>query len=154
PGGIPNRLLRTLVAARENQQQRNGEPLIVLSHSMGGQLVYDAVTYFLPQIPAYAGIRIDFWCATASQVGLFEELKLFLVRNTGYCPGNPVPFPERKYLGGWWNVWDHNDFISYSVRGIIRDVDDGPYNSGMSVLRAHSGYLKRPSFYRAFSAKL
>jgi len=65
-----------------------------------------------------------------------------------------VPFPDRLHLGGWWNVWDHNDFLSYTVRGIVADVDDEPFDSGMSLASAHSGYLIRPSFYRKLAAKL
>lgn len=153
PGPIPQRLLDKLTVATENAQSRNGEPVVVLSHSMGGQIVYDAVTHFLPRHPQLQHLRIDFWCATASQVGFFEELKLFLAQDPRYCRGNPVPFPA-AHLGVWWNVWDHNDFLSYTVKDIIAQVDDGPYDSGMSLLTAHSGYLQRPSFFRALAARL
>lgn len=155
PGDIPLRVLARLQAVKAGQRDRQ-EPLVVLSHSMGGQIVYDLVTCFIPQIPAYHDLRIDFWCATASQVGLFEEMKRFLNSQDRYGKqhNNRVPFPDRRYLGGWWNVWDHNDFISYSAKSIISDVDDENYNSGMSVLHAHSGYFARPSFYRDFADKL
>ena len=39
-----------------------GEPLVVLTHSMGGQLVYDTLTAFDP------GVRVDFWCASGGPV--------------------------------------------------------------------------------------
>jgi hypothetical protein len=155
PGEVTSRVLKKLKEARESQPDPN-EPMVVVSHSMGGQIIYDLVTYFLPQVPAYQGLRIDFWCATASQVGLFEELKLFHASQEQYSKqhNNQVPFPNRQYLGGWWNVWDHNDFISYSAKNIIAGVDDENYNSGTSVVTAHSGYLERPSFFRAFAEKL
>jgi hypothetical protein len=153
PGEIPRRLLDTLKLAHQNKCQRGGEPLVVLSHSMGGQIVYDAVTHFLPNDPTLHDLRIDFWCATASQVGFFEELKLFLSRDSAYKTGNPVPFPA-AHLGVWWNVWDHNDFLSYTADSIMARIDDEPYDSGMSLLAAHGGYLKRPSFYRALAGKL
>lgn len=156
PGEIPQRLLDGLAKARAIQKQRPDEPLVVLSHSMGGQIVYDVVTSFLPKMDLYKDIRVDFWCATASQVGLFEELKLFLAPSDQYSLArrNKVPFPDRRYLGVWWNVWDSNDFLSYTVKPIFEGVDDEPYSSGMSVLGAHGGYLQRPSFYRVFAAKL
>jgi hypothetical protein len=66
PGEIPRRVLGKLAEARATPEAQVGEPLVVLSHSMGGQIVYDLVTYFLPKMPAYDGLRIDFWCATAS----------------------------------------------------------------------------------------
>lgn len=150
PGEIPQRFLDALDKAKASQKERVGEPLIVLSHSMGGQIVYDIVTHFLPNMPAYANTKIDVWCATASQVGLFEELKLFIESKETYQSGNPVPFPT-QHLGYWWNVWDHNDFISYTAEGIVSDLDDSNYNSGMPLHTAHGGYLQRPSFFRDFA---
>jgi hypothetical protein len=153
PGEIPRRMLAKLRHAHENKAERDGEPLVVLSHSMGGQIVYDAVTHFLPNIAEFEDIRIDFWCATASQVGFFEETKLFVAQSPEYKTGNPVPFPA-KNLGIWWNVWDHNDFISFTAQDICAGVDDEHFDSGMSLLAAHGGYLKRPSFFRKFAEKL
>jgi hypothetical protein len=121
---------------------------------MGGQIVYDLVTHFLPK--TQSNLRIDFWCATASQVGLFEEMKLFLASTPQYSKGNgnKVPFPDKQYLGLWWNVWDHNDFISYTAAPIIDGIDDESYESGVSLIKAHGEYLLRPSFYRKFGDKL
>jgi hypothetical protein len=153
PGAIAQRLLDKLTQAQQHKQARGGEPLVVLSHSMGGQIVYDAITYFLPDTPALQDIRIDFWCATASQVGFFEETKLLLASTTTYHTGHPVPFPS-THLGVWWNVWDHNDFLSFTADGIVAQVDDSSFDSGMSLLAAHGGYLQRPSFYRALATRL
>ena len=153
PGQIPARFLEKLLTAREIQMQRADEPIVVLSHSMGGQIVYDALTHFMPRDARFEGLRIDYWCATASQVGFFEEAKLFIESRDDYQRGNPVPFPE-QHLKAWWNVWDYNDFISFTTRGIIAGVDDQPYHSGMSLIGAHSGYLQRPSFYRNFAERL
>ena len=156
PGQIPLIVLESLVRCRENQKERPGEPLIVLSHSMGGQIMYDLVTHFLPRMPEFSDMRIDFWCAAASQVGLFEELKLFLESSDEFSMeyGNQVPFPDKRYLGYWWNVWDHNDFISWSAKGIIDGIDDEFYNTGMFLVDAHGGYLVLPSFFRRFAKKL
>jgi len=151
-GSIPSRLLEALRTAREAAPA--DEPLVVISHSMGGQVVYDTVTHFLPKAAAWQDLRIDYWCATASQVGLFEELKLFLESDPSYQKGSKVPFPDRAHLGGWWNVWDHNDFISYTGADIFEGVDDEAFNTGMTLVGAHSGYLVRPSFYRMLAGKL
>lgn len=154
PGTIPRRLLDKLHAAHRNRIERNGEPIVVLSHSMGGQIVYDVISHFLPTSTSPDNNpRVDFWCATASQVGFFEEAKLFLDSQPEYCTGRPVPFPH-EHLGVWWNVWDPNDVLSFTAEGIFSQVDDESFNSGMSLLGAHGGYLQRPSFYRAFAAKL
>jgi hypothetical protein len=154
-GEIPQIVLAELDEAIAIQQ-RTGEPIVVLSHSMGGQIVYDLVTHFLPNLPQYQNARIDFWCATASQVGFFEELKLFLESKEEFSrnAGNLVPHPDCIHLGHWWNVWDPNDFISYSAKDIIADVDDAAYDSGMGAIRAHGGYLERPSFFWSFAEKI
>jgi len=163
PGPIPQRALAALVDAN----CKNGavataaksdirEPLIVLTHSMGGQIMYDLVTHFLPSDPGYADVYIDFWCASASQIGFFEELKLFLASDESYSAksGQRVPLPDKKHLGYWWNVWDHNDFISYSAKNVFDGVEDAAYNTGMFLIDAHGGYLVRPSFFRQFATKL
>jgi hypothetical protein len=89
-------------------------------------------------------------------VGLFEELKLFAASDPQFSrqSNKAAPFPDRRYLGGWWNVWDHNDFLSFTVKSIFAGVDDAEFNTGMSLIHAHSGYVERPSFYRAFADKL
>jgi len=151
-GPIPRVVLQRLQEAGRSRVTAD-EPLVVVSHSMGGQIIYDLVTYFLPALAPADGAqtRVDFWCATASQVGLFLDLNLFLAADGGRAPLAP---PSRRWLGGWWNVWDYNDFLSFSVRDIVRGVDDEAYSSGLSLVSAHSGYLRRPSFYRRLRAKL
>lgn len=153
PGPIPTRLLDKLAAADADKRARHGEPLVVLTHSMGGQLVYDAVTHFLPETPEFSGIRVDFWCATASQVGFFEEAKLFLASDKAIRAPARVPFPA-AHLGVWWNVWDHNDVISFTAQGIIDGVRDESYDTGLSLASAHGGYLSRPSFFRRLAQRL
>jgi hypothetical protein len=154
PGPITTRLLDTLRAARAAQQERNGEAIILLSHSMGGQISYDVLSHHLRR-DEYAGIRVDFWCATASQVALFEELKLFRASDPQFnAKTTRVPPPGPAQLGVWWNVWDYNDFLSYTAASIFEPIDDESFNSGASLLTAHSAYLQRPSFYRRFATKL
>ncbi|MCB0162806.1 MAG: hypothetical protein KDI79_01180 [Anaerolineae bacterium] len=154
PGPIPARVLAALAEARRNQQSRNGEPLIVLSHSLGGLILYDIFTHFLPHMPAYAGIHVNFWTSISTQIGVFEEMKLFIASDARYGPDHPVPFPDRRFLSAWWNVWDSHDFLSFSVRGIIDGVDDEYFNSGLSVAGAHLACLKMSSFYTLFAEKL
>ncbi len=154
PGTIPGRVLTVLQEAEQNKRARSNEPLIVLSHSMGGQIIYDLLTYFLPSLDERQRVRIDFWCSAVSQIGLFEEMKLFLASDPCHGPGNPVPFPDRRLLGKWWNVWETNDLLSFTVRDIIANVDDEPFDSGLPVTEAHTGCIRLPAFYTAFADKL
>ncbi len=155
-GDIPNRILNVLKSAHSDSVQRNNEPIIVLTHSMGGQIVYDLVTHFLPKCAQFKDIKIDFWCATASQVGLFEELKLFIEKEPSCSlkAGKHAPFPPKANLGHWFNVWDFNDFVSYTGKPIFDGIDDESYDSGMFLLQAHGGYLARPSFYQRLATKI
>jgi hypothetical protein len=165
-GPIPRQLILDLIEAH-SLRSHPAEPLILITHSMGGQIAYDVLSWFLPAIArkledmgtSRAEINkllpvVDYWCATASQVGLFEELGLFLASDRqAYGGDKPVPKPTR-FLGGWWNVWDYNDLLSYSVKEIFHGVDDSAYNSGRSLAGAHSAYLQQPSFYRKLAARL
>jgi hypothetical protein len=149
PGPIPARVLQFLLEAQEIKD-KTGEPLVVLSNSMGCEIMYDIVTYFLPKVESYNHIKVDYWCGVASQVGLFEELKLFMCSSDEYGidKQNRVPFPDRSHLGAWWNVWDTNDVLSYSVNNIIEGVDDSRYVVGKSLFDEHLGYLQEERFYQ------
>ena len=152
PGAIPQAVLDVLWDAANTAPN---EPLIVLSHSMGGQLMYDIVTYFLPNLKKsnpgkWDRVKVSFWGAAACQVGLFEEMKLFKISSDKYSAAqhNKVPGPAEDLVGYWWSVWDPNDFLSYRTQGIFERVDDFMFNGGASVLAAHGAYLVRPSFYK------
>ena len=154
PGPIPSVLLQELERAQIDKQARDGEPIVLLTHSMGGQIAYDTVTSFM--LAANSPIKVDFWCATASQVGFFEELNMFLASSPDNSEKSGRRTPSASStLGRWWNVWDHNDIISFTTKGIFADgIDDEEFWTGMSVAAAHGGYLERPSFYRRFAEKL
>jgi hypothetical protein len=54
----------------------------------------------------------------------------------------------------WWNVWDHNDVLSFTAKDICAGADDEPYSSGKSLVSAHGGYLERASFFRELGKKI
>ena len=153
PGDVPQILMAKLRKMASNKESRGGEPLVVITHSMGGQLMYDMVTHFLPNSPSMRHIQVDFWCASASQVGFFEEGGLFIKSDPAHGLGKRVPYPPSN-LGYWWNVWDHNDFLSFTASEIFERVDDQQYSSGQGLITAHGGYLQRPSFFRTMAAKI
>ncbi|MEO6998859.1 MAG: hypothetical protein ABI112_12315 [Terracoccus sp.] len=155
PGPIIQRTLDGLEVAAFAAESRR-EPLVVLTHSMGGQIVYDLVTHFLPRMPAHQALRVDYWCAAASQVGFFEELGLFLESSPdrGRDPASLTPLPSPDHLGGWWNVWDHADLLSFRAAGIFEGVDDSPFFAAGSLTTDHNKYLDQPEFYRLFAERL
>jgi len=185
PGKISDQLLNSLKKAHKNKIEK-GEKLIVFSHSMGGQLVYDMVSYFLPQmsqLPQYAkhsykDIYIDFWCAAASQVGLFKEMKVFKQDDDGQPASSnqefleldlgvevlereaargdtersteKVEFPS-DHLNIWWNLWDDSDYLSFTAEPSIKEVFDDLYDSGKSPVRSHINHFDDPDFYKEFA---
>ena len=138
PGAIIKRLLDEIdseCVARPN------EPLIFVTHSMGGNILYDILTYFRPTL------RVDFWASVGGQVGLFEELKLFVTSDSNVRgPSQVVGLKPR--VGYWLNVYDPADVFSFRVAPIFADVDeDVPFSTGTGIASAHSAYFLRPRFY-------
>ena len=92
PGDIPNRVLVALRLAH-NRKKQTGERIVVICHSMGGQLFYDAVTHFAPRDPVLADLRVDHWITLGSQVSFFAELGLFLTQPN---ISKPTSFSARR----------------------------------------------------------
>lgn len=155
PGPIPQRILVGLETAAFAAESRD-EPLVVVTHSMGGQILYDALTHFIPRTPQLRHIRVDFWCALGSQVGFFEELKLFLESDPRYSAesGRLTPPPPADHLGGWWNVWDHADLVSFRAEGIFDGVDDTAFFAAGTLATDHNRYLNHATVYRTLATRV
>jgi hypothetical protein len=149
PGPIPRRLLEALARA-DAMRRSSGEPLVVLTHSLGGVLLYDVLSAFLPAEPDLREIRVDLWCAAGSQVGPFVELGL----TVGGAPEN-APFPTAgPHLGYFWNVWSESDLLSFPASGVVPGAHDTAFPLGGNVQASHLAYLQRPDFYRTLAAKV
>jgi hypothetical protein len=150
PGKIVTAFLDALTLAAKEKAQ-TGEAILVLSHSMGGQIVYDALTAVLTTNAAYAGITVDYWCAAASQVGLFEEMKLFWTSDPAYskATGKPAPSPPASVLKTWISVWDPTDVASFTTAPVFDNrVIDVNFESGWAPPASHGGYLQLDGFYK------
>src|SRR5260221_14113967 len=104
--------------------------------------MYDILTEFWP------ALQVDCLITVGSQVGLFEEMKLYLASDPNVPPNYPggrVPLPPN--LKRWLNVFDSNDVLSYRGMPVFDGVQDFHYDTGFSTLQAHGGYFLRPSFY-------
>jgi hypothetical protein len=133
PGPIVQSVLDALNSAPAN------EPLIVITHSMGGNIVYDILTYFAPSL------KVDIWVSVAAQVGQFEELKLFRKSDPALKGPSKVAKPK---VGYWTNLYDPADILSFRVDPIFKGVDvDEPFLTGANLLKAHTEYFGRASFY-------
>ena len=71
PGRIPAVVVQDLRRAADAVTDKDPH-LVVVGHSIGGVIAYDLLTSFVPTV------HVDALVTVGSQVGLFEELKLFL----------------------------------------------------------------------------
>jgi hypothetical protein len=149
PGEIPRRLLAALTRAHERKKQ-TGEKIIVLTHSMGGQLLYDVVTYFADR-HGLEDLVIDHWFTCGSQVSLFAELALFKDQPDVSAP-DKLPRPAK--ILKWTNYYDRNDLFGYIMQPVFDGVQDKDYSTGYGLAFAHTGYLARPSFFEGLSQSL
>ena len=148
PGPIVERVLAGLAQARDADRGA-GEPLVVLSHSMGGQLVFDALTAFAGDVPGGMP-RVDFWCASGGQIGLFAELGVF----AGGPPEGPSERVPEERLGYLWNAWSSTDVLSFPAEGRIAGAHDSDFAFPGGPGANHMAYLVEPDFYRTLAAKV
>lgn len=140
----PGEILRTVRTALADVPS---EPLIVLTHSMGGNIFYDLITHYYPEV------QVDAWVSVAGQVGLLEELKLFKASNPD------VRFPQRvsasSHIGYWLNVYDPVDVLGFAAAPIFEGVEDMPYYTGSGwATHALENYFGAPRFFETIAPKL
>lgn len=146
-GEIPRRVLEALARAQARKDQ-TGEPIIVVTHSMGGQLVYDALTYFASRDPRLANLKIDHWISCGAQVAFFAELGLFLEQPDTKAPQKLARPPNVSH---WTNYYDVNDLVGFIMAPVFDGVTDLAYDTGYGLALAHTGFLARPSFFGAMA---
>lgn len=144
PGPIVATVLTGLVTAAADRA--GGRPLVAVGHSMGGNILYDILSHFRPDL------EVDLFVTVGSQVGLFEELKLFGASRTDIpgAGGERVDKPAR--VDRWVNIVDRNDPLAFRVEPIFDGAEDYVYPSGAAW--AHTAYLKQPHFYARLGRRL
>jgi hypothetical protein len=143
----PGPIISTVAAALESAvADRGTEPVLVIAHSMGGNIVYDLLSSFRPDI------AVDALVTVGSQVGLFEELKLFL-SSRREIPGPVLPrVPTLDNIGGWVNVVDRSDFLGYCVGSVFDGAVDYQYATG--AIGAHGAYFNQPYFHARLARRV
>ncbi|MEA3044772.1 MAG: hypothetical protein QOH47_2610 [Sphingomonadales bacterium] len=150
PGPIPRQLLVALRRAKARKDQ-TGEKIVIVSHSMGGQIVYDVLTQFAPADDVLASLAVDHWITCGSQVSLFAEMRLFL--------GQAERIDDEKLqrpasAAAWTNFYDLNDLVGFIMAPVFEGVTDREYDTGYGLAFAHTGFLARPSFFEAMAARI
>lgn len=149
---IRQRVMTGLLAARADATA-NGEPLVVIGHSLGGVILYDLLTD-----PAGAGLPQDFvidvLLTVGSQPGFFEELKLFAASDATIPSAGHLLAAKPASVEHWWNVYDPVDVLSFRCQGIFEGVEDFMFSSMTGVIDAHTSYFMRPRFFERLRSRL
>ena len=139
PGPIAERVISELKAT---PGQHPDEPKIVVTHSMGGNILYDILTSFSPDL------FIDVWISVGGQVAQFEEMKLFLASDKNIVAPARVDGIKQR-VGYWLNVYDPADSFSFMASPVFTGVDaDLPFSTGTSALKSHTEYFGLASFHQ------
>ena len=146
-GEIPDRVLKALREAAAAKLPGD-DKLIVIAHSFGGEIIYDILTHF------DTDLEVNVLITVGSQVGLFEEMKMFHASNDAIGGKDIGKVPQPAKLKRWLNVFDTNDFVSYRAEPVFAGVQDYAYDTGFGGRTAHSGYFLQPSFYDRLAARL
>lgn len=126
----------------EAHAQRQGEPLIVVAHSMGGNIAYDLLTTTLRDL------HVDVLATVGSQVAVMQELGMF-----SFAPVAPEAQPRRPdNVDRWLNVFDARDVLGFAAARVFNGVED--YHFATGRLWAHGGYFLEPAFHKRLGQRL
>jgi hypothetical protein len=141
--GIVTTALDAAIAKKTAQDDK----LIVVCHSMGGNIVYDILTSSRPDI------QVDLFVTVGSQVALFKELRLYVEDQT---TPNIAPKKVKKpaNIKAWLNVFDPMDVLGFAAEGVFEDVKDFAISNQGTVLDAHVLYFVRPVFHERLRARM
>ena len=129
-------------------RKKKSEPMILVCHSMGGNIIHDILTQFRKDF------AVDMLVTVGSQTALFEELKLLASSNpsTPSASINLAPAPQATKK--WINIFDTNDILSFAASRVFERVTDYRYTTGQDLFHAHSRYFNRPSFQQRIGARI
>lgn len=156
PGPIAATILQSLRQAHDLARSSR-EPLVVICHSFGAEIVYDILTHYAEG----SDLEVDAWVTVGAQVGLFEEMSL-LWTSPGRTDRNETPheaIASPKRAKRWLNILDTNDLLGFLVLPTFTGtsagaVQDFKYDTGRFFIGAHSGYFKWPSFYKRLAQRI
>jgi hypothetical protein len=120
---------------------------VVVGHSLGGVIGYDILTSFARDL------RVDAFVTVGSQVGLFEELKLFLASDRAIPREGSTKISLPPSVRHWLNVYDGNDVMSYRLSPLVDGVVEFRYATG-ELLAAHGAYFGQPRFHQRLAERL
>ncbi|MEU9620978.1 hypothetical protein [Streptomyces sp. NPDC048155] len=145
PGPVVELVGKALDCAASTARE-NGDPLIVVAHSMGGNIVHDVLSLHRPDV------RIDLLVTVGTQVGLFEELKLFAASDPAVPSPHVARVPMLPNVTRWINVVDVRDPLAFAAGPVFAGAEDLVFDSG--ALLPHGAYLTSPDFHRRLARRI
>ncbi|GGM86448.1 hypothetical protein ACFFX1_34100 [Dactylosporangium sucinum] len=139
PGKIVQRVTADLDAARVDG------PLVIVAHSMGGNIVYDILSSFRTDL------EVDLLVTVGSQVGLFEELSLFRASDRSIPNAAAPRVPALPNVHKWINIVDRADVLAYRADPIFAGPVDYEYPTDEPW--AHTAYFRQPYFHQRLAAR-
>jgi len=126
-----------------------GEPLVVVTHSFGSEILYDALTS-----GRLGDLKIDLWVTAGAQTSLFGEMALF--EKSDKSVKAPTVLGRPGQVGKWINFWDAADVLSYLHVPIFgKDaVTDFSVRDGANLGNAHGHYFLTVAFYETIAQEL
>jgi hypothetical protein len=150
-GGAGPIVARISDAIRDAKAQEPADsPLLIVTHSMGGNILYDLLTFY------EADLKVNLWASVAAQVGMLEEMKVFKVSDPKTRTPSKVSLPGFKArVKRWVNIFDPNDVLSFLTQPVFADADaDLSFSSGVGLFDAHGAYFQRASFFELLLAHI
>jgi hypothetical protein len=144
---IYGRVRSKLLALKQPEKK---EPLVVVTHSFGSEILYDLLTS--------DGLKelddVDLWVTVGAQTSLFAEMRLFQEMP------NQIPEDTDKFTLGlppkvlnWVNFYDPADALSYKHEPVF-GIKDIVVDDGGNLKNAHGHYFVTTSFYEGVLAEL
>jgi hypothetical protein len=146
PGEIPRRITESLRRASELRTAEDPE-LYIVAHSMGGNIVYDVITHFAPEI------QCDLLVTVGSQVALFEEMKRYRASRPGSAGTTVLPRP--KNVRRWVNIYDLSDILAFSTSPVFDEsIRNYQYDGRTLPLLSHTAYFQRQTFFDRLQVRI
>lgn len=146
PGPVVAKVVHALDVATEQAKSTTDTKIVVVAHSMGGNIMYDILTYFRPDL------HVDLWVTVGSQVALFQEMRLYKIDHQKPATTNRVSKPAN--VKTWLNVFDPLDVLSFAAEGVFENVHDYAFSNQSNILNAHTLYFVRPQFHQRLASRV
>jgi hypothetical protein len=128
----------------------NKEPLVIVTHSFGSEILYDALTS-----GTLDDIKIKLWASAGAQTSLFAEMALYKSSDSTSPTPPPPSIPGKPaQVQEWINFYDAADILSYLHRPVFHDVTDIQIRYGGNISNAHGHYFVTPEFYEEIEKAL